>query len=126
MGPENDDDDGCWDVTDDIINNADCIYEMCEETAWFWRGSESGGCWSDAVDCDCSGMFWGVSGASWRGSGSEEGNCDIYESDCICLTGCGSCNALRSSCCKDWCAETDCVCVIGMWGWSGEDCKGSQ
>ena len=91
---------------------------MCERTTWFWKESEleSGGCWGDAVNCDCGEMFWGVSGASWRGSGLEEGNCDIHESDHTCLTGCGSCNALRLSCCKGWCAETDCVCVIGMWG----------
>ena len=31
MDSENDNDDKCWDVTDDIINNADCICEMCNE-----------------------------------------------------------------------------------------------
>ena len=127
MSPENDDDDddGCWDVTDGIINNADCTHIICEKTAWFWKESEfeSDGCWGDAVDCGCGEMFWGVSGASWRGFGLKEGNCDICWSDCTCLTGCGSCNALRLNCCKGWCAETDCVCVIEMWGWSDEDCK---
>ena len=33
MNSEDDDDDECWDVTDDIINNADCTHEICEETA---------------------------------------------------------------------------------------------
>ena len=62
----NNDDDECWDVIGNIIDNANCIYEMCKRTAWFWKGFrfESGGCWGDAVDCSCGGMFWGVSGAS--------------------------------------------------------------
>ena len=33
MDSEDDDDDKYWDVTNDIINNTDCICEMCNKTA---------------------------------------------------------------------------------------------
>ena len=92
--------DKCW---DNIINNANCI------CAWFWRESEfeSGRCWDDAVNYDCDKMFWG--GMFWDETfwdemfwgGLKKGNCNIYESDQSCLTGCGSCNVLRWSWCKD-------------------------
>ena len=126
MNFENDDDDRCWNIINGIIDNAGYICEICNETAWFWRESELklGRCWGDVVECDCDGMFWAVSGASSSGSGLEEGDCDICGSDHTCLTGCGSCNALKSSCCKNWCAETDCVYVIEVLKWSDEDCKG--
>ena len=68
-------------------------------------------------------MFWDVLGASWTGSGLKKGNYDICESNWSCLTDCGSCNVLEWSCCKDWYAETDCVCVIEVLMWSDEDCK---
>ena len=35
MNFKNNDDDECWDVINDIINNADCICEMCDKTIWF-------------------------------------------------------------------------------------------
>ena len=127
MSFENDDDDGCWDVINDIINNTDCIQKMCDKTAWFKRKSEFklNKSWGDVVKYDCGEIFWAVSGTNLSESGLKEGNCDICESDCTHLTGCGDCNALRLSCCKDWCAETDCVCVIEVLKWSDENCKKS-
>ena len=35
MSSKDDNDNECWNVTDDIINNADCIYEMYKKTVWF-------------------------------------------------------------------------------------------
>ena len=125
MGFEDDDDDGCWDIINGIIDNADCTHEMCDETVWFWRESELelNRCWGDVIECGCDGMFQAVSGASSSEFRLEEGDCDICESDHTHLTGCGNCNALRLNCCKDWYAGTDCVCVIEVLKWSDEDCK---
>ena len=57
-------------------------------------------------------MFQTVSGANSSEFGLKEDDCDICKSDCTCLTGCSSCNALKSNCCKDQHAEINCVCVI--------------
>ena len=32
MNFKNNNDDKCWDITNNIINNADCTHKMCEKT----------------------------------------------------------------------------------------------
>ena len=103
MSSENEDDDECWDVTDGIINNADCTQKMCDKTVWFERESELelNRYWDDVIKCDCDEIFWAVSDANSNRFELKEDNCDICESDCICLTGCDDCNTLKLSCCKN-------------------------
>ena len=59
MSHKNDDNDECWNVTDGIINNADCTQGMCDEITWFEKESELklDRDWGDVVKCNCGEIF---------------------------------------------------------------------
>ena len=59
MNSENDNNNKCWNITDNIINNTDCIYKICKKIIWFWKKSELklNECWGNAVNCDYNKIF---------------------------------------------------------------------